>query len=172
MRPDKFSALTEVHIENQDNSIQVISDPSEMYSKIIERDLHHYNQAEGTPCTTQPVKDWLGPSGTTPMCDSWIRGSVPPEVPLASPETQALLNNLRCTSPPTPVDDHVTIDDYKEYFGKWDESTSTSQDRHLGHWKMLISHTAQNKFPEECNQIIDVLVTQMNLSLKHGYAWR
>jgi hypothetical protein len=59
MRPDEFSKLTEVHIQRPDNSIQVISEPSEMYSKIIDRDLQHYHQAEGTPCTQQPVKDWL-----------------------------------------------------------------------------------------------------------------
>jgi endonuclease/exonuclease/phosphatase family metal-dependent hydrolase len=172
MRPDEFSPLTEVHIQKPDNSIEVVSEPSEMYSKIIERDLKHYNQAEGTPCTQNPVKQWLGASGTTPMCDSWLQGNAPPTVPSLAPETQAMLDNLRCNETPTPVDDRVTVDDYKEFFGKWDESTSTSQDRHLGHWKTLISHTAQNKYPEECDKIMHVLVKQMNLSLRHGYAWR
>ena len=172
MRPDEFSPLTEIHIQRPDNTIEVVSEPSDMYSKIIERDRRHYNQAEGTPCTKQPIKEWLGDSGTTPICDSWLQGQAPPTVPHAAAETQALLDNLRCATPPTPIDSRVTVDDYKEFFGKWDETTSTSQDRHLGHWKTLISHTAQNKYPDECNKVIAVLVSQMNVSLEHGYAWR
>jgi hypothetical protein len=26
-------------------------------------------------------------------------------------------------------------------------------------------------FPDECNRVIEVLVSQMNLSLQHGYVW-
>jgi hypothetical protein len=48
----------------------------------------------------------------------------------------------------------------------------TSQDRHLGHWKALISNTAKNHYPEEADSIIGLIVDQLNLSLEHGYAWK
>jgi hypothetical protein len=172
LKPGQFSPLTEVYIERPDQSIEIISDPNEMFRQIIARDSSHYNQAEGTPCTKQPVKAWLGASGITPICNSMLNGSALPFVPGASPaESQLLLDQLPCSTPPTPIDDVVTIEDCKFFFGKWSETTSTSKDRHLGHWKALISNTAKQNFPEHSDMIIGVLVSQLNLSLQHGHAW-
>jgi hypothetical protein len=171
LRPGSFGSVTEVHVEKPDKSIEVISDPDEMFRRIIQRDLKHYHQAEGTPCTQSPIKEWLGTAGDTPIYDTWLHGAKPPTVPNCSAETQLLLDQLACATVPAQIDDVITIDNYKEFFTKWSESTSTSPDRHLGHWKALISHTASTQFPEHCDLIIGIIVSQMNLSLKHGYAW-
>jgi hypothetical protein len=171
LKPGSHSSLTEVHVEQPDKSIEIISDPDEMFRRIIQRDLFHYNQAEGTPCTQSPIKEWLGVAGDTDICDSWLHGTKPPIVPNCSPETQLLIDQLYCETFPAQIDDVVTVDNYKEFFAKWSEKTSTSPDRHLGHWKALISHTATTKFPEHCDLIIGIIVSQMNISLKHGYAW-
>jgi hypothetical protein len=64
------------------------------------------------------------------------------------------------------------MSDYKLFFGKWNETTSTSQDRHLGHWKALISHTAEKHYPDESDAIISVIVSQLNLAVTHGYTWQ
>jgi hypothetical protein len=172
LKPNEFATLTEVHILQPDGTTKVVNDPKEMYDRIIDRDITHYGQAEGTPCTLSPVKEWLGTAGETDMCESWLQGASPPDIPNAFPETQLLVDLLKCDSPPNSIDNTVTIKDYKAFFGKWAEKTSTSQDRHLGHWKALISHTAQLHFSDDCDIIIETLVAQMNLSLTHGYAWR
>jgi hypothetical protein len=104
-----------------------------MYQRIIARDLAHYHQANATLCTRSPVKEWLGTAGSTPLCKSWLHGSTPPPLPNAFPETNALLAHLTCPAPPAPINITITSADYKKFFGKWAESTSTSQDRHLGH---------------------------------------
>ena len=173
LRPGEFSPLTEVHVQRPDGSLEVVSDPAVMYQRIIARDRKHYNQAEGTPCTQEPIKSWLGQAGDTDLCTEWIAGTPPPRLPPDTmPETQVLLHHIAGTAAPAPIDPTITIADYKEFFGKWSESTSTSQDRHLGHWKSLISHTATKHFPEESTAIIAVIVAQLNLSATHGYAWK
>jgi hypothetical protein len=172
LRPGEFSPVTEVHVEKPDGSIEVVNDPEEMYQRIIDRDIKHYNQAEGTPCTVAPVKAWLGLAGTTNRCQSWLDGSSTPTVEGALPESQLMFDLFKCETPPPLVDANVTSSDYRSFFGKWAEKTSTSQDRHLGHWKALISHTAATHFPDDTEHIINVLVAQMNISVKYGYAWR
>jgi hypothetical protein len=173
LRPGANNSLTEVHVQNTDGTTTVIDEPNEMYDRIIARDLQHYHQAEGTPCTQAPIREWLGTAGDTPICNSWLDGEDVPILPDHHyPETQILFDQIPCTTRPNPVSATVSIEDYKEFFGKWKESTSTSQDRHLGHWKALISHTAQNQFPDESTLIIGIIVDQLNLALKHGYAWQ
>jgi hypothetical protein len=150
----------------------VASTPSITYDQIIQQHLEHYNQAEGTPCTLDPVRAWLSTAGKTPICESWLNGNAKPDHPASPfPETQTLLDHLLCNTAPAAVSHNVSVDDYKDFFGKWKESTSTLQDRHLGHWKALISHTAKNKYTTESDSIIGVIVDQLNLSLQHGYAW-
>jgi hypothetical protein len=73
---------------------------------------------------------------------------------------------------PNPINNTISINDYKQFFAKWKESTSTSQDQHLGHWKALISHTAQNHVPDESTPIIGIIADQLSLSLAHCYAWK
>jgi hypothetical protein len=162
LKPGSHSSLTEVHVEQPDKSIEIVSDPDKMFRRIIQRDLFHYNQSF--------IKEWLGVAGDTSICDSWLNGTKPPTVPDCSPKTQLLITQLYCKLFPAQIDDVVTVDNYKELFAKWSEKTSTSPDRHLGHWKALISHTATTQFPEHCDLIIGIIVSQMNISLKHGYA--
>jgi hypothetical protein len=161
-----------VHILQPDGSTKIISDPDEMYNRIIDQDIQHYGQAEGTPCTITPLKDWLGSTGDTAMCDSWLQGSALPTISQALPETQLLVNLLACPIPLTPIDNSISLADYKAFFEKWAKNTSTSQERHLDHWIALISHSAQQHFPDDSNLIIETLVAQMNLSLTHGYTWK
>ena len=44
LRPGEFSHVTEVHVEKQDGSIEVVNDPEQMYQRIIDRDIIHYIQ--------------------------------------------------------------------------------------------------------------------------------
>ena len=65
---------------------------------------------------------------------------------------------------PPPIDTTITVDDYRKFFKRWKETTSTSDRRHLGHWKALVSDLA----PDDPNktyadQIIEVLVQQLNI---------
>jgi hypothetical protein len=89
LRPGEFSALTEVHVQHVDNSIEVISKPGAMYQWIIDHGLQHYHQADGTPSTQSTA-------GSTGICDSWLQGETPPHIPGA----QALVAKLRCIMHP------------------------------------------------------------------------
>ena len=109
LRSGEFSPVTEVHVEKPDGSIEVVNDPEEMYQRIIDRDIKHYNQAEGTPCTVAPVKAWLGLAGTTNRFESWLAGSSTPTVEGALPESQLLFDLFKCETPPPPCQRHRHI---------------------------------------------------------------
>jgi hypothetical protein len=114
LRPGEFSPLTEVHVERLDGSLEVISEPKEMYRRIIQRDRAHYNQAEGTPCTKAPIKTWLGAAGKTPACDAWLHGRPVPVLPPDTfHETTARFEHIPCPQAPEPVDSKITSVDYK-----------------------------------------------------------
>ena len=82
----------------------------------------------------EPIKTWLGMAGNTDICESWIAGAPINGLPeSALPETQSLIDHMACTTAPDAIDTTITVSDYKEFFGKSKECTSTSQDRHLGH---------------------------------------
>ena len=119
---------------------------------------------------------FTGIAGDTPSAQQFLHdGTLNLEFNDATfPETIKLLHHMRPfpTLPP-PIDTTITVDDYRNFFKRWKETTSTSDRRHLGHWKALVSDLA----PDDPNktyadQIIEAIVQQLNLSTKHGYAWR
>ena len=80
------------------------------------------------------------------------------------PETLKLLHYMRPLPYKIPaIDTHISSDDYRKFLKKWNESTSTSDKRRLGHWKALVSDLPKvdpNK--AKADHIINLLVTQLS----------
>ena len=81
---------------------------------------------------------------------------------------------MRPLSPQPPaINTHISVADYRKFFKKWKESTSTSDQRHLGHWKALVSDFhPDDPHKLSADHIIQIITQQLNLSTTHGYAWR
>ena len=176
LKPNSIGNIGEIEITNPDGTTTTIDDPSEIFERILHRDQRHYSQAQGTPFTQQPLYSFTGIAGDTPSAQQFLNdGTLNLEFNDATfPETIKLLHHMRpFPNRPSRINTTITVDDYRKFFKRWKETTSTSDRRHLGHWKALVSDLA----PDDPNktyadQIIEVIVQQLNLSTTHGYAWR
>jgi hypothetical protein len=87
-------------------------------------------------------------------------------------ETQLVLDLLRPFDPPVdPVSVTVSSADFKHFFKKWPEPTSTSPSRkHLGHYKALISPAIafDETLSPIASKIIATHVTLLNIAATHG----
>jgi hypothetical protein len=87
-------------------------------------------------------------------------------------ETQLALDLLQPFDPPAdPVSIHVTSDDFKHFFKKWKETTSTPPSgKHLGHYKALISPVIafDEVLSPVADKIIETHVTLLNIAATHG----
>jgi hypothetical protein len=86
-----------------------------------------------------------------------------------------MLDALQPFNPPAaPVSIHTSTADYKNFFTKWNESTSTSPSgKHLGHYKALISPGLLQEPPltDPAGAIIDLQIKICQLALTHGHIW-
>ena len=126
--------IGEIEIQNEDGTTTLIDEPIEIFRRILQRDQLHFRQAEGTPFTTQPLQQFLGLAGETPAAQEFLRtGNLDLDFQQATlPETITLLKHMKSFPVRIPrVNTTITTDDYKKFFRKWKETTSTSDKRHL-----------------------------------------
>ncbi len=176
LKPGDRGNIGEIEIINDDGTTSLLEEPIQIFQKIIERDQRHYSQAEGTPFTCEPLRSLFGLAADTPQAQQFLHhGDLNIQFRSTTlPETLKLLAHMRpLPQPPPAINTHISTADYRKFFKKWKESTSTSDQRHLGHWKALVSDLLpDDPNKDSAEQIIKVLVQQLNLSTQHGYAWR
>jgi hypothetical protein len=144
-----------------------------MYRLILNRNVKRFGQANGTPFTNAELKEWLGYYGKTETGQAIIQGELQPVLENAQfPETQVVLDLLQPFNPPAePVSAHVTNADFKNFFKKWKEATSTSPSgKHLGHYKTLLSSAILDYqlLVDKAERIIDAHVHLLNTATTYG----
>jgi hypothetical protein len=179
LKPQSLGGLTKVQIpdgtdEHDNEVIKDISEPDEMYRLILERNFQHFGQANGSPFTVAPLREWLGKCGETETGQALLKGELRPvlEENASFAETQLVLDLLQPFDPPAdPVSVQITSSDFKSFFRKWKETTSTSPSgKHLGHYKALLSPSVayDEKLAPIADRIIDSHVTLLNIAATHG----
>jgi hypothetical protein len=177
LKPSSSGGLTKVQVAdgvdaNGTEIFKDVSESEEMFQLILERNFKHFGQANGTPFTEAPLKDWLGKYGETETGQAIINGDLRPTLDTGFPETQTVLDLLQPFDPPAePVSPLVTSGDFKSFFAKWKENTSTSPSgKHLGHYKALLSPALvdNDDLTAAANRIIDVHVALLNIAAQHG----
>jgi len=157
---------------------QTITDVDAMETQLLQQGKQHFQKAEGTPYTQEPLKSLLSTDSLTPFGE-WINRGEPIEPTLPIDHTTQLLLEHQKNALPTLIDrSHpMTFDDVIQGFKKWPEKTTTSPSgRHLGIYKTLIKdqHHEQPREPVTTKgiDIMQDIHRLLILAIKHTHTFR
>jgi hypothetical protein len=177
LKPSTRGGITRIEVANDDGTTRIVTEPTEVFNLILKRNHTHFSQATGTPFTTPPLSTMLGMCGETDIGQDILHGQAKPDLGTACPfpETQVILDALQPFDPPAKtVPINVTNDDYRKFFRKWTESTSTSPSgKHLGHYKALLSLGLEQDPPIKplADAIIELQLQLSNVALTYGHVY-
>jgi len=125
--------------ENQDQEWQTITDVDTMERQLLQQGKQHFQKAEGTPYTQEPLRTLLRNDGIMEFGDQIHHGEPIDSALQINPPTRILLEhqqngipNLLDRTHPMPFEAVI------QCFKKWPEKTATSPSRrHLGIYKTL-----------------------------------
>ena len=129
-----------------------VTNPSDIEEKLLERNVRHFGQEEGTLFTRDDFKENFKYEGTTANVTKLINGQFDiDQLENLSEGARSLLTKLSNKPCTTFLDDEISYDEFKKDFQKWSEGTSTSPSgRHLGHYKVLLcSDNNEAKYTDE-----------------------
>lgn len=108
---------------------------------MLQRNITHFGQAQGTPNTTEPVEDILGYEGTNDSAKDILLGHIPEELSSISPCMTKILEKLGDGDGLGKINAEVTLSEFRSVISKWNEKTATSPSgRHLGHFNVLTNN--------------------------------
>ena len=177
LKPTTRGGITQIEVANDDGTTRIVTEPNEVFDLILKRNHAHFSQATGTPFTTAPLSEWLGRCGETEIGQDILHGRNKPDLGNACPfpETQIILDALQPFDPPAkPIPVTVTDAEYRKFFRKWTESTSTSPSgKHLGHYKALLSLGLEQDPPIKplADAIIELQLQLSNMALTYGHVY-
>ena len=138
------------------------------------RNKTHLTQSEGTPFTTAPLNDLLGPESFTSFGkDLLISTSDMSKLPLSKLQ-KLYLTNLKKVSGiiESPISPNISIADTTSGFRKWEESTTTfPSQRHLGQYKSFLVSDSNDNNPEHADfdkDILQTINTIINATISSG----
>jgi hypothetical protein len=112
-----------------------IYDPKQVEEKILEHNIKHFGQAEGTLFTRREVTDIFDYEGASTNASELLLGNFDVHsIPTATVSARTLLHILSNENKLQTIADHISLQEFIKAFKTWKESTSTSPSgRHLGH---------------------------------------
>jgi hypothetical protein len=174
--------LTHILISNKHNNnvetYQRVFDKEEIDNNLLERNIEHFSQADGTPFTTSPLIDIVGEDGCSQMALQILEGNIPQRLPKL---TTLLLQKLRRVREPISLE--FSLQDMCQGFSKWRERTTTSpSNKHLGIYKALIaadkylSELSEDKSPPlpvllTANKCLQIQHLLMSLAIQHCHTF-
>jgi hypothetical protein len=113
-----------------------IQNISQLDSSLLQRNIEHFQQADGTPFTTPLLTDYNRENGCNDNSDAVIQGTVRRQ---NLPKFVTLLLQHFNKQHKEPLNLHFTFDDMCHGFMKWRERTTTSPSgKHLGIYRSFI----------------------------------
>jgi Reverse transcriptase (RNA-dependent DNA polymerase) len=141
-KPQHGKGIISIDIPDIDNpgKMKTITEPVEMVTKITNRNIGHFAQADGSPFTKQELIDIFGYTGTTQASEALIQQQEIPQGILSQPESVMHIINQLGSGKIKDINKEVTYEEFVQGIKNWKESTTTSPSgRHLGHYKVLLS---------------------------------
>ena len=103
---------------------------------MLQRGREHFNQAQGTPFTEEPLRTMLPFTADSELAEKILEGKIPEDLEISLITRDVLEQAKRKTK---EIDAEFTENDIITGYKKWRESTSTSPSgRHLGHQKAIL----------------------------------
>lgn len=159
------------------DSFQRIFDKTEVDNTLLDRNIDHFAQADGTPFTTSPLLDLLGEDGCSDAAMDILEGIVPTHLPKYP---KLLLTKLKRVRDPITLE--FTYNDMCNGFAKWREKTTTSPSvKHLGIYRALISADRYltptqaahpNDSPSTANKCLHIQHLLMTLAIQHCHTYQ
>lgn len=149
--PDARSGISYIEVPDLDKdgqptddpqaatSWKTITDPTEIENRLLDRNIEHFGQADGTPFTRGDLLAALGYEGISPGLDKILSGELPDNFEKLDPGSQAILKKLSDRQQLEQINDEITFEEFWQAIKKWNKQTTTSPSgRHLGHYKALL----------------------------------
>jgi hypothetical protein len=153
-----------------------ISEPSELEYYIMLRNRLHFGQAEGTPFTTQPLKESIDWTATSQDSELLLSGNYTQEIPAR--RCQELLQACKACTELDSVPHEITMDEFRGKFNSWRENTTTSPSgRHLGRYKALFTSIPIEEdldqpsitIAQKQKEIAALKLALINYCIRHSY---
>ena len=175
----KSSGLDHILRETVNGTTERIGKKEDMFKAIIERNIQHFSQADGTPFTIDPLKSLIGPTATSDFCDEIIKGRIDLSEMDIQDASKAILSHLGCNKDNTEIDVLISDEDILQGYKKWNENTSTSPSGcHLGHEKAILKRIEQQENDSKelgidplYRRIFKITSQKLNWSIAHGHVY-
>ncbi len=132
--------LQEKKTEDEPDKWVRITDSDTVQQLIQKRNEEHFNQASETPIGDPETMQMFGWDGNSDTCNKILEGEPPAHLPdrLKNEIADTFFQQFKTAAP--TLDTEISIQEFKEAFAKWKESTTTSpSQRHLGHYRSLMA---------------------------------
>jgi len=175
----RTGGLTQLIVPNPNNNDQwdTINDRATMEMMLLQRSQTHFQQADGTPYTIEPIRSLLGPDGLTQFGKQiYDRLPIDQSIPI-TPGTRLLLEHQYNKVPKLRNVEHpLEFESLMKGFRKWPERTATSPSgRHLGVYKSLLRDQHHEKQGEPITtKGVDIMMEiyrLLVLSVKHTHTF-
>ena len=117
-----------------------LTNPIDIEERLLDRNVKHFGQAEGTLFTTNDIMKHFEYEGTTSDVQCLLEGNL--EIDNENEATTGaitLMNKLSNKPEMNHFEDDISFLEFRKALRKWKENTSTSPSgRHLGHYKCLL----------------------------------
>ena len=100
-----------------------ITDPDQLFDRLLKRNKKHFNQANETYLAKPPHSEILPPFHYIPVVDETLEDNLFDSL---SPELKALLTEMQALNPPHTTDPIMTITNFRECTKKVAEGKSSS----------------------------------------------
>ena len=156
---------------------ETVTIPHQIEQLLIQRNQHHFSQADGTPLTRPPFTADIGYKADGYAAEMILSGQA--EYPNTSEATALFIQHLQRRTVHT-LEGSITYDEVLRKLKNWKESTTTSPSGlHLGHyhcsWKdprMHPSDPNRDQVIQHQKQILQATVVLLNYAITFGYPFQ
>ena len=129
----------EVPIPTEGDTLQYmeITDGPTIERLLLDRNIRHFRQAEGTPLASSDCIDAIGFGGTSPLAQELLQGDGNLDNITTDAASQLFLSEMKQTT--ASINITLTKEEMMNRYKGWSEGTTTSigSGRHLGHFAAL-----------------------------------